>query len=164
LIFRTTPRVEAILLQRTTDVPKEEASLVLASRGNRTAACVSSTVTSRRLSKETRTLTTSDAVLETTLVVGTVASASFASALKELASSAWVAGGFECTVVSAFDYFETLNQPRIQPLPPPERRLLPCQRWCEPNARDHRRIPHGAVHISIEFASGALCCRMASTC
>lgn len=64
-------------------------------------------------------------------VVGTVASASFAAPLTRFAAAAQSGGGFNCTVVSAFDHFDALGRdPLLYPLPQPRPPLLPSSLWC----------------------------------
>lgn len=63
-------------------------------------------------------------------VVGTVASASFAPGLVTQAESAYRAG-FPCVVVQPFDWFDQLQNERLEVLPVPSPRLLPRSVWCK---------------------------------
>lgn len=62
-------------------------------------------------------------------VAATVASASFAEAVLELASTA-VTAGFPCLVVQPYEQFDALNEQHVLPLPLPAHPLLPRPMWC----------------------------------
>ena len=91
------------------------------------------TMTTRPFRRRSRSAMQHCAVNNT--VLGTVASASFASALSRFATAARNAGGFPCTVVSAFDHFDALtSNPLLHALPQPHPPLLPSSLWCNESA------------------------------
>mmetsp|Transcript_23888 Transcript_23888/g.61036 ORF Transcript_23888/g.61036 Transcript_23888/m.61036 type:complete len:381 (-) Transcript_23888:142-1284(-) len=68
-------------------------------------------------------------------VVGTVASASYAAGMHNLAASAHKVG-FACIVVMPFDWFSDLHHDLIVPLPVASPSLRPRQMWCRPPYKD----------------------------
>ena len=74
------------------------------------------------------------------VVIGTVASSSYAQSLLALAASAHHVG-FRCVTVAPYSHFDELKDPRVRRLGDPRRALLPEPIWCS-NLSARIVLPH----------------------